>query len=123
MQSLVLDNEGQSKSIQKNNLSYDTMYRCYTFDMMTSSNGNIFRVTGPLSGESSGHQCIPFTQRLVARSSDIVFDLRLNKRLSKQSRRRWFDTVSCWLWRHFKKRIADLCRSIQISGIYTEQYL
>ena len=30
--------------------------------MMTSSNGNIFRVTGPLWGESTGHRWIPFTK-------------------------------------------------------------
>ena len=30
--------------------------------MMTSSNGNIFRVTGPLCGEFSGHQWIPLTK-------------------------------------------------------------
>ena len=28
------------------------------------------------------------------------FDLRLNKRLSKQSKRRWCETPSCSLWRH-----------------------
>ena len=31
------------------------------FDMMTSSNGNIFRVTGPLCGEITGHRLIPRT--------------------------------------------------------------
>ena len=30
--------------------------------MMTSSNGNIFRVTGPLWGESTGHRWIPLTK-------------------------------------------------------------
>ena len=30
--------------------------------MMTSSNGNIFRVTGPLRGESTGDQWIPLTE-------------------------------------------------------------
>ena len=30
--------------------------------MMTPSNGNIFRVTGPLWGESTGHQWIPLTK-------------------------------------------------------------
>ena len=30
--------------------------------MMTSSNGNIFRVTGPLWGESIGHRWIPITK-------------------------------------------------------------
>ena len=36
----------------------------------------------------------------VMRSFDVFFDLRLNKRLSKQSRRRWFETLSSSLWRH-----------------------
>ena len=40
------------------------------------------------------------TQRPVTRSFDVFFDLRLNKRLSKQSRRRWFETQSRSLWRH-----------------------
>ena len=39
-------------------------------------------------------------QRPVTRSFDIVFDLRLNKRLSKQSWGWWFETPSCPLWRH-----------------------
>ena len=30
--------------------------------MMTSSNGNIFHITGPLWGESTGHWCIPLTK-------------------------------------------------------------
>ena len=51
------------------------------FTMMTSSNGNIFRVTGPLCGEFTDE--FP-SQRPVRRSFDDLFDLRLNKRLSKQ---------------------------------------
>ena len=31
-------------------------------DMMTSSNGNIFRVTGPLCGDFAGHRWIPITK-------------------------------------------------------------
>ena len=34
------------------------------------------------------------SQRPVTRSSDVSFDLRLNKRLGKQSMRRWFETPS-----------------------------
>ena len=45
----------------------------------------IFRVTGPLCGEFTGHQWIP-TQRPVTRSFDVSFDLHLNKQLSKHSR-------------------------------------
>ena len=40
------------------------------------------------------------TQRPVTRSSDVFFDLRLNKRLSKHSWGWWFKTLSRPLWRH-----------------------
>ena len=40
------------------------------------------------------------SQRPVTRSSDVSFDLRLNKHSSKQSRGWWFETPSCSLWRH-----------------------
>ena len=55
----------------------------YTGNMMTSSNGNIFRVTGPLCGEFTGTGEFP-AQRPVTRSFDVFFDLRLNKQLNKQ---------------------------------------
>ena len=66
---------------------------------MTSSNGNIFRVTGPLCGEFTGPGEFP-TQRPVTRSFDVFFDLRLNKRLSKQPWGWWFETPAWSLWRH-----------------------
>ena len=69
--------------------------------MMTSSNGNIFRVTG--------HLCRKFTgefpaQRPVTWSFDVFFDLHPNKRLSKQSSGWWFDTPACPLWRHSNEK-------------------
>ena len=67
--------------------------------MMTSSNGNIFRVTGPLCGEFTGPGEFP-AQRPVTRSFDVFFDLHPNKRLSKQWWGWWFETQSCPLWRH-----------------------
>ena len=67
--------------------------------MMTSSNGNIFRVTGPLCGDFTGPGEFP-TQRPVTRSFDVFFDLRLNKRLSKHSWGWWFEKLSYSLWRH-----------------------
>ena len=67
------------------------------FSMMTPSNGNIFRVTGLLCREFTGE--FP-TQRPVMWSFDVFFDLHLNKRLSKQSRRRWL------LWRHCNEYIV-----------------
>ena len=42
--------------------------------MMTSSNGNLFHVTGHLWGEFTGHRGIP-AQRPVKRSFDVFFDL------------------------------------------------
>ena len=46
------------------------------------------------------------SQRPVTRSFDVCFDLRLNKRLSKQSRRRWFETQLRLLWRHCNEQIS-----------------
>ena len=40
------------------------------------------------------------SQRPVVRSVDIFFDLRMNKRLSKQSWGWWYQTPSRSLWRH-----------------------
>ena len=40
------------------------------------------------------------SQRPVTRRFDVFFDLRLNKRFSKQWRSRWFDTPSRSSWRH-----------------------
>ena len=89
--------------------------------MMTSSNENIFRVTGHLCGEFIANLWIPLTKasdtelwcflwindnrwfpkpRPVTRIFDVFYDLTLNKRLSKQSWGCWFETQSCSLWRH-----------------------
>ena len=51
------------------------------------------------AGNSPVHGEFP-TQRPVTRSFDIFFDLRLNKRLSKQSWGWWSETPSSSLWRH-----------------------
>ena len=61
--------------------------------MMTSSNGNIFRVTGPF------------------------FDLRLNKRLSKQPWGWWFETPSWSLWRHCNVRWRYNAMASQITSV------
>ena len=63
------------------------------FTMMTSSNGNIFCVTGPLCGEFTGPGEFS-TQRPVTRSFDVFFDLRMNKPWGW-----WFETPSWSLWR------------------------
>ena len=64
-----------------------------TNDMMTSSIGNNFRVTGPLCGEFTGQGEFP-AQRPVTRNFDVFFDLCLNRRLCKQSWGWWFETPS-----------------------------
>ena len=61
--------------------------------IMTSSNGNICAGNSPVHGEFPA-------QRPVTRSFDAFFDMRPNKRLSKQSWGWWFGTPSRSLWRH-----------------------
>ena len=73
--------------------------RTGSFIMMTSSNDNILRVVGLYAGNSPVTGEIP-SQRPVTRTFDVFLDLRLNKRPSKQSRRRWFAMSSRSLWRH-----------------------
>ena len=82
--------------------------------MMTSSNGNIFRVIGPL-WEFTGHRWIP-SQRPVTWSFDVFFDLRLNKRLSDQSRGWWFETPSHPLWRHCNDVAIHTCHALSYLG-------
>ena len=77
-------------------------------DMMTSSNGNIFRVSGPLWGESTGR---PWR-------GAFIFYLRLNKQLSKQSRRRWFETPSRSFWHH-----CNDSRWLYITHVYVCYYV
>ena len=61
--------------------------------MMTSSNRNFFR------GE------FPSQRPSTTRSTDVFFDVRLNKQLSKQSKRRWFETAPHLLWRHWNASV------------------
>ena len=90
----MIERTGRDKSALKASIHHEGIVF-----MMTSSNGNIFRVTGHLRGEFTGPRWIP-AQRPVTRSFDVFFDLRLNKRLSKQSWGWWFETLSRPLWRH-----------------------
>ena len=55
----------------------------------------------PVSGEFPA-------QRLVTWSFDICFDLRLNKRSSKQSWGWWFEMLSCPLWRQCYENPATI---------------
>ena len=71
--------------------------------MMTSSNGTIFRVTDPLSGEFTGPGEFP-AQKPVKRSFDVFFEPRLNERLNKQPWGWWFKTPPLSLWRQCNVR-------------------
>ena len=87
-------------------------------DMMTSSNGNIFRVTAPLCGEFPVTGEFP-SQRPVTRSFGVFYDLRLNIRLSKQSWGWWFETPSRPLWRHSNENRMFSSRE-PMSGVYVD---
>ena len=92
--------------------------------MTTSSNGNIYRVTGPLCGEFTGPGEFP-TQSPVTRSFDVFFDLRVNKRLSKQSRGWLFETPVSSLWRHCNGSWnVSMCQcKFPIDNVLVEVYL
>ena len=62
----------------------------------------------------TGNSPVPgeFTaQRPVTRNFDVFFDLRPNKRLSKQSGGWWFETPPRPLWRHRNEFIMPYCLS------------
>ena len=80
---------------------------CSWHHMMTSSNGNIFRVTGHLCGEITGHRWIPPTKASDAELWCFLC-LRLNKWLSKQSWGWWYETPSHPLWRHGNDAVIDM---------------
>ena len=89
--------------------------------MMTSSNGNIFRVTSPLYGEFTSPGEFP-THRAVTRSFDVFFDLHLNKRLSKQPRGSWFEMPSWSLWHQCNEilRLWDFTRCYNKTGFLSQ---
>ena len=60
-------------------------------------------------------------QRPVTRSFDVFFDLCLNKRLRKQSRGWWFETLSCPLWRH-RNASLELGRLPRHKWTHPEEY-
>ena len=56
-------------------------------------------------------------QRPVTRSFDVFFDLRLNKRLCKQSWGWWFETLLCPLWRHNNVLVNVLPKSLRFRSL------
>ena len=91
-------------SQKKNSHYFGTMVCALGLATTTSSNGNIFRVTGPLCGALCAGNS-PVTgefpaQRPVTRSFAVFIDRRLSTCLSKQSWGWWFETLSRPLWRN-----------------------
>ena len=94
--------------------------------------GTFSALLAPCEGNPSATGEFP-SQRPVTQSFDAFFDLRLNKRLSKQSSRRWFETSLRSLWRHcndnnvlwFKRRHAQRCGLFQAATLWnqTRQYI
>ena len=65
------------------------------------------------------------SQRPVTRSFGVFFDLRLNKRLSKQWRGWWFETPSRSLWRHCNGVVwllSVLPTSFRITSLALEKF-
>ena len=85
--------------------------------MMTSSNGNFFRVSGHLCGDFTDPGEFP-AQRPVTRSFDDFLSLCLNKRVSKQSGGSLFETPSRPLWRHCNDlKNCHILRSPKVSCV------
>ena len=77
------------------------------------------RVTGLCAGKSPLTDEFP-SQKPMTRSFAVFFDLRLKKRFSEQSKRRWFET----LWRSLRRRCnvdigMQLVLGHQIQRIYS----
>ena len=71
----------------------------FSYFMMTSSNGNIFRVTGHLCGEFTGHRWISRTKASDAELWCFLWSAP-EYMLNKQCWSWWFETPSSPLWRH-----------------------
>ena len=85
MQRIVINNHCQHTALRI--LCYRTWQRHQTA-LLTCCAGN-----SPVTGEFPA-------QRPVTWNLDVFFDLHLNKRLSKQLSRWWFQMPSCPLWHH-----------------------
>ena len=90
------NHSGRSNILSQTQSSYYTDTSCIVYKEMTESgmqrsffHESLFWFPGEFPA-----------QRPVTRSFDVFFDLRPNKRLSKQWWGWWFETPPCPLWRH-----------------------
>ena len=96
-------------------LEFNTISNVQVFRQFNKEPSQIAKFIGSTWGPPGscwpqmGHMLVPWTlpvpsefpaQRPVTRSFDVFFDLRRNKRLSKQSWGWWFETLLRPLWRH-----------------------
>ena len=100
---------------QKFDLGLSQIDALQSCTMMTSPNGNIFRVSGLLCGEVTGHRWIPHTKATDAEQW-CFFDLHLNQQLSKPCRRWWFETLPRSLWRHCNY-LTNICWSCHVAHL------
>ena len=101
-QSQNLDNTGFIRSDKILIMPDRPMPSSSVATMMTSSNGNISVLLVLCAGNSPVTVEFPSSQRpgTWSRSFDVFFDLRPNKRLGKQWRRRCFEMPLRSLWRN-----------------------
>ena len=90
--------------------------------IMTSSNGNISALLAICAGNSPVPGEFP-AQRPVTRSFDVYFDLRPNKRFSKQSWGWWFEALWCPSWRHRNESMILVLKVTRNLRIYYRNLL
>ena len=88
--------------------------------MMTSSNGNIFRVTGHLCREFTCHRWIPRTK---AGNAELWCFLLCAPELSKQSWGWWCETSSRPLWHHCNGNVWNAQSLLKYKYIYIYIYI
>ena len=84
---------------------------------MTASNGNIFRVTGLLCGEFTGHRWIPLTKASVAELWSRLGNSVTGFMISDESGNRFFPTAVTDYWQDKAACRHEDQRKRQISGL------
>ena len=94
--------------------------------MMTSWNGNIFRITGPFLGGFTGHRWTPLTKASVAELWCFLWSV-FEQTLCRQSRRREFETTSRSVWRHYNDVTAILqvwwISTLTLTSLFVAHYI
>ena len=100
-----IENNGIGIELKKTELTPTLALTCWRHQMGLYS-ALLALCNSPVTGEFPA-------QWSVTRSFDVFFDLRLNKRLSKQSRRRWFETPSRSLWRNCNDKTHEYVNEME----------